>query len=73
MKFNPNAFIPRLSVADQGPKRTVWFGFLEVTSQSVPYAGNFWRWFWTGELSGRETKYKLIRRVTWMKYSTGLF
>ncbi len=62
MKFNPNTFIPRLSVADYGPKRTVWFGILEVSSQSVPYEGNFWRWLFTGELSGRKTTYKLTRR-----------
>lgn len=62
MIFNPNRLIPRLSVADLGYKRTVWFGVLEVTSYSIPYEGNFFRWLFTGELSGRKTTY------TWRKH-----
>lgn len=60
MKLNPNKFIPRLSVADYGQKRLVLFGVIEVNSQSIPYAGNFWRWLLTGELSGRRTTFKFI-------------
>jgi len=64
-KINPSWVIPRLTVADLGYKEEVWLGVLRVTSYSIPYEGNFLRWLFAGELSGRKTVYDWIAKPVW--------